>query len=121
MVATRDVAAVAAQALQARDWTGVVVRELLGPRDLSYAEATRILGERIGKPDLAYVQLSYAEMAEALVQAGLSASFAGIYVEMTRAFNEGRVLPRAGRTPANTTPTRFEDFADELAQAYQAA
>ena len=121
MVASRDVADVAAKALMALDWKGVVVRELLGPRDLSYREATRILGERIGKPDLAYVQLSYAEMAEALVQAGLSPSFAGLYVAMTRAFNEGTVAPRAGRTPENTTPTRFEDFAGDLARAYQAA
>jgi len=121
MVASRDIADVAAKALAARDWQGVVVRELLGPRDLSHREATHILGERIGQPELEYVQLSYADMATALVQAGLSASFAGRYVEMTRAFNEGTVRPRAGRTPENTTPTRFEDFAGELARAYRAA
>ena len=120
MVATRDVAAVAAEALAARDWTGVVVRELIGPRDLSYAEATHILGAQIGQPDLAYVQFSYADMAAALVQAGLSASFAKVYVDMTRAFNEGIVQPLHGRTPENTTPTRFEDFAGELAAAYRA-
>ncbi len=121
MVATRDIADVAARALKARDWKGVVVRELLGPRDLSHTEVTRILGERIGKPDLTYVQFSYADMATALVQAGLSESFAGLYVEMTRAFNEGTVKPREGRTPENTTPTRFEDFADELGRAYLTA
>jgi uncharacterized protein YbjT (DUF2867 family) len=119
MIATRDIADVAANALSARDWMGVMVRELLGPRDLTYAEATRILGESIGKPDLQYVQFSYADMAGALVQAGLSESFANLYVEMTRAFNEGTIQPR--RTPENTTPTRFEDFVQELARAYQAA
>jgi uncharacterized protein YbjT (DUF2867 family) len=98
-----------------------VVRELLGPRDLTYAEATRILGERIGKPDLKYVQFSYADMARTLVQAGLSETFAGLYVEMTRAFNEGKVKPREGRKAENTTPTRFEDFAGELARAYQSS
>jgi hypothetical protein len=36
---------------------------------------------------------------------------------MTRGFNEGTVKPR-GRTAENTTPTRFEDFANELARAY---
>jgi hypothetical protein len=35
MVATRDIADAAATALKSRDWNGVVVRELLGPRDLS--------------------------------------------------------------------------------------
>ena len=121
MIATRDIADVAAKALQARNWDGVVVRELLGPRDLTYAEATSILGERIGKPDLKYVQFSHTDMAKALTQMGFSDSFAGLYVDMTRAFNEGRVKSREGRKPENTTPTRFEDFAAELADAYQAA
>jgi len=119
MVATRDIADVAARALMARDWRGVAVQELLGPQDLTHREVARILGARIGKPDLAYVQLSDADEAKALVQAGMSESFAHLYVEMTRAFNEGKVTPREGRTPENTTPTRFEDFADELARAYQ--
>ena len=79
-----------------------------------------MIGERIGKSDLQYVQFSYADEAKALAQAGLSESFANFYVEMTRAFNEGRVKPRC-RTPENTTPTRFEEFADEFASAYEAA
>jgi uncharacterized protein YbjT (DUF2867 family) len=116
MVATRDIADIAARALKARDWKGVVVRELLGPRDLSYAEATGIIGEKIGKPDLKYVQFSYDDQAQATVQAGLSESFARLYVDMTRAFNEGTIKPR--RTAENTTPTRFEDFASKLARAY---
>jgi uncharacterized protein YbjT (DUF2867 family) len=121
MVATRDVADAAARALVARDWTGVAVRELLGPRDLTMREMTRILGERLGKPDLAYVQLSETDMVGTLMEAGLSESFASQYVEMTRAFNERRVGSPAGRTPDNTTPTRFEDFAEDLAAAYATA
>jgi len=120
MVATRDIADVAARALRARDWRGVVVQELLGPRDLTHREVTRLLGERIGKPDLQYIQLSYADETKALVQAGMSESFARLYVEMTRAFNEGKIKPREGRTLENTTPTRFEDFVGELARAYEA-
>jgi uncharacterized protein YbjT (DUF2867 family) len=116
MVATRDIADAAAKALKARDWKGVVVRELLGSRDLSYAEATRIIGEKIGKPDLQYARFSYDDQANALVQPGFSESFARLYVDMTRAFNDGTIKPR--RTAENTTPTRFEDFADELAHAY---
>jgi hypothetical protein len=50
----------------------------------------------------------------------MSESFANLYAEMTRAFNEKLIKPRNGRTPENTTPTRFEDFAAELAQAYKA-
>jgi uncharacterized protein YbjT (DUF2867 family) len=119
MVGTHDIADAAAKALKARDWKGVVVRELLGPRDLSYAEATRILGKKIGKPNLQYVQFSYDDQVKALVQAGLSESFARLYVDMTRAaFNEGTIKPK--RTSENTTPTQFEDFADECASTYKA-
>ena len=96
MIATRDIAEVAAMALAKRDWTGLVVRELLGQRDLSFAEATLIIGERIGKPDLQYVQFSYADEANALVQAGMSESFANLYVEMTRAFNDELIKPATG-------------------------
>jgi len=121
MIAARDVADVAAGALAARDWQGVVVRELLGQRDLTHREIARILGQRSGKPDLEYVQLSYDEMAASLVQAGMSPSFARLYVEMTRAFNDGMVGTGTTRTVEITTPTTFEGFADELASAYQAA
>lgn len=60
------------------------------------------------------MQVSDADMVATLVAAGLSRSFASLYVEMTRAFNEGRVRPREGRHAGNTTPTRFEDFVGEL-------
>jgi len=121
MIATRDIGAAAAAAIAARDWSGVEVRNLLGPRDLSLAEVTRILGAAIGKPDLAYVQFPYDAYAGALVQAGLSEDMAQLYVEMSRAFNDGIVKVVGGRTPASTTPTTFESFAKELAAAYAAA
>jgi uncharacterized protein YbjT (DUF2867 family) len=118
-IATRDIAAAAAQALVARDFTGASMRELLGPRDLSMSEATRILGERIGKPDLKYVQFGYADFESALAQMGLSKSVAGLYAEMARAFNEGRIKLVQGRRPETTTPTTFESFAELLAAAYK--
>ena len=121
MIATRDIGAAAVAAIVARDFTGVEVRNLLGPRDLSMAEATRILGAAIGKPDLAYVQFPYDAFAGALVQAGLTPDMAGLYAEMSRAFNDGIVKVVGGRTPASATPTTFESFAKELAAACGAA
>ena len=118
MVATRDVADVAATALRARDWTGFVVREVLGERDLTFREVTAILGERIGRPDLPYVQLPDAEMLQALTDAGLSADVAAQNLEFNRALSARTIRSREGRRPENTTPTRFEDFADELVGAY---
>ncbi len=120
-VASADVGAVAAQALRARDFNGFVVREVLGPRDLSLDEATRILAAAIGKRDLKYMQFPYEAAFDAMVSMGLSESISALYVEMARAFNQGIVRSVEGRNAKNTTPTRFEDFATQvLAPVYKA-
>jgi uncharacterized protein YbjT (DUF2867 family) len=122
MIATRDIGDAAAAALAGRDWTGFQVRELLGPRDLTHAEATRVIGAAIGKADLPYVAFPYADYVGALVQAGLSPNMAELYAEMSKAFNDGIVVSREGRTAANTTSTTFEQFAREvITPAYAAA
>ena len=97
----------------------MAVRELLGERDLTFADATRIIGMRIGKPDLPYVQFPYPDFTASLVHMGISPNVAGLYAEMARAINEGRVKSQEGRRPENTTPTRFETFAETLAGSYQ--
>ena len=50
MTATRDIAAKAADLLLDVSWTGTGVVALLGPAHLSYAEATRILADGLGRP-----------------------------------------------------------------------
>jgi uncharacterized protein YbjT (DUF2867 family) len=112
MVATRDVADAAAAAMVARDRTGVV--ELLGPRDLTQTEVTAILGAHLGRPDLAYARLPAEQMIGALVGSGFSADAAARHVAMCDAINDGRIVPMNGRTPENTTPTRFEELVGEL-------
>jgi uncharacterized protein YbjT (DUF2867 family) len=114
MVSTHDVAEAAAAALRSRDWLGGDVRELLGPRDLTYTEVTRILGTAMGRPGLRYVQLPADEMAAALVQAGFTPDAAALHVEMGEAISGETITPHEGRTPQNTTPTRFEDVVSEL-------
>lgn len=122
MIASADIGQAAAEALAARDFSGFSVRELQGPRHLTLREVTRILGEAVGRPDLPYVRFGYDDLKAALVGMGLSESMAGLYAEMSRAFNEGRVRPTEPRGPGNTTPTRFETFAREVfAKAYAAA
>ena len=120
-VATRDVAAAAAAALLARDWRGIAVRELLGPRDLTYRQATRIIGERLGRPDLPYVRLPDAALAAVLTAAGYSPQAAALHLEMARAFSDGTVAPREGRTAANSGGTTFEAFVAALPVAPAAA
>lgn len=119
MIATRDVADAASRALLIRDWHGVLTRELLGPRDISYAQATHLLGAAIGHPDLPYVQVPREELQVALQQAGYSAGLAVLYGELAEAISSGRVRAQESRSPANTTATSFEAFAEEWANAYK--
>src|SRR5437588_12877696 len=49
MIATRDIGAAAAEALLRLDFKGQQTQELLGPQDVTYAEATKIIGTATGK------------------------------------------------------------------------
>jgi uncharacterized protein YbjT (DUF2867 family) len=118
MIATQDIGDAAADRLNRLDFKGKTIVDLLGPRDLSFAEAAKILGAAIGKPDLQYVQFSYDDAEKAMTQSGISADIAKKYVEMYRAFNDGLVKPLP-RKPENTTPTTLEEFAKTFAEAYQ--
>jgi uncharacterized protein YbjT (DUF2867 family) len=122
MIATADIATVAAGALRERNWSGVVVRELLGPRNLTYTEAAAAMGAAIGQPDLPYVQLPDEELVAILTEsAGFSPDFAAVFVEFNQALSDGRLRSVEGRNEGNTTPTEFEEFAAELAHVYAAA
>ncbi len=113
MIATRDIAAYAADRLAKKDFAGSSVRHLLGQRNLSMTEATEIIGGKIGKPGLSYVMFPYDDAEKAMVAMGLSADMSRLYIEMSKAFNEGRITFEK-RTKDNTTSTSFETFCDEV-------
>lgn len=114
MVATRDIAAVAAEVLSAPTFTGISVREVLGSREYSMQEATTILGQAIGKPDLVYAPFSDADFKKGLIDVGFSADAADKFVEMSAAFSAGIIQKTATRTAANTTTTTLEQFAQDV-------
>lgn len=120
MIATRDIGDAAVRHLLDLDVQGSVVHDLLGPRNVTMNEATHILGRAIGKPDLKYVQASYADVEKGMLAAGLSAGVAGAFIEMYRAFNDGLVAMPL-RTAGNTTPTTLEDFSGVFAAAFRAS
>ena len=120
MIATTDIGAAAAKALLNLDFTDKQTRELLGQRDLSYDDATRIIGKAIGKPDLKYVQLPDEQVRGAFLQAGMSENVADLILEMSAALNSGYMEPLEERTAENTTPTSFETFvAEEFLPLYR--
>ena len=113
MIATRDIGAAAAEALSRLDFTGHQTRELLGERDISYAEATAVIGRAIGRPSLDYVQTNDEQLRPALIQMGMSGNVADLILEMAGALNSGHMRPLEARSPANTTPTSYETFVEE--------
>lgn len=117
-IASRDIGAVAAKHLLELDFKGHSVQELLGARDVTMNEVARALGTAIGKPDLKYVAVPYDDAKLGLLQMGLSEEIAGMYVELSRAFNDG-TRPTQSRSPSTTTPTTIEEFAKSVfAPAY---
>jgi len=122
MVATRDIAAKAAELLTGNTAEQQTVHYLLGPRNYSQQEAAAILGRAIGRPELPYVHFSYEDAKTGMVQAGLSENMAALYDEMTRHMNEGGDMARHARTAASSTPTTLEAFAETVfAPAFRAA
>jgi uncharacterized protein YbjT (DUF2867 family) len=118
MVSTKDIADVATQYMLERNFAGKIVRELRGERDLSFEEATRIIAEKIDKPQLKYVQLSYEEAQKGLISAGVSLNVSYQMIELIKSMNEGVIGQHSPRTPENTTPTSFDEFAKTFAGIY---
>jgi uncharacterized protein YbjT (DUF2867 family) len=113
MIATQDVAAEAAARLLRRDFTGHQARQLLGPEDVTMRAATRAIGERLGLPELPYVQFPPDGVRAALAAAGMSEEAAALMVEMQLAINQGRKFADARPTAETTTPTTLEAFLKE--------
>jgi uncharacterized protein YbjT (DUF2867 family) len=117
LVATKDIAEAAAQYMLSRNFTGKSVKNLLGQRDLTMTEITRILGKTVGK-ELDYIQFPYEDAQSAMIESGFSEDAARSFVEMSRGLNDGTIYGRVMRTPESTTKTSIEDFALDFGRLY---
>jgi len=108
MIATRDIGAVAAEALLKLDFTGKHPRELQGPRDVTYNDVAKIVGAAIGKPDLKYQQMPAAQLKPALLQMGMSSNMVDLLLEMVDGLNSGymKMLEPAFTGEFNSNDTR---------------
>jgi uncharacterized protein YbjT (DUF2867 family) len=120
MIATQDIGDFAADALLRLEFAGQQTQELHGQRDLSFGEATSIIGKAIGKPDLKYSRVTSAQFQQVLVQTGMTEHLAGLLAEMAEALDSGHVRALEPRSARNTTPTMYEMFVqNEFLSAYQ--
>jgi uncharacterized protein YbjT (DUF2867 family) len=122
MIAALDIGVFAADALLKLDFSNQETRELLGQRDITMTEATAIIGQAIGKPDLKYAQMPDDQVRAGMAQSGLSLSISNLILEMAGALNSGYMHALEPRTARNTTPTSYETFVtEEFVPAYQSA
>jgi uncharacterized protein YbjT (DUF2867 family) len=120
MIATKDIGARVAEHLVRKDFDGKIVEDLLGQRDLSLNEAFDVIGRRIGLPNLKYVQFPYDDAARGMVAMGISLNMSRLFIEMSRALNDGLFAVNRPRTAESTTPTSIEEFAETFAAAFEA-
>ncbi len=119
MIATKDIAPVAADHLLKRDFSGKTVHELLGERDISMDDVTKVFGEKIGKPDLGYVQFSVEDAKKGMMDFGMSDHVSDQLIELNQAINDSLFAVNQPRTANNTTDTSIEEFGDFFAQVYE--
>lgn len=107
-VACADIAAVAADLLLDRSWTGTDSVPVLGPRDLSPNDVARIMTEQLGRP-VRYERQPLDELYTNLVGYGLNEAFVQGIVDMKRAKDQG-LDAGVVRTPDTSSPTDFEQW-----------
>jgi uncharacterized protein YbjT (DUF2867 family) len=109
MIATRDVAAVAAERLLDNGWRGRHVLALRGPQNLSQHEAAEALSRALGRT-VSFVQIAPEQARDAMLGLGMSADMIAQFLEMYDAFDSGRAFLGTPTTPERVTPTTFEEF-----------
>jgi uncharacterized protein YbjT (DUF2867 family) len=111
-VATRDIAAAAARLLLDDSWTGAGEVPLLGPEDLSFTDMAQIMSEVLGQP-VRFQQISFEAYKDRFTGFGMSDAMAQGMTDMAWAKNQG--LDNAvQRTSANSTPTSFRQWCEEV-------
>ena len=96
MVATRDIAQVAARKLLDRSWQGKSHLAVQGAADVTPDQAAQIISEATGKT-IRYVQVPPEQVRQTFLQMGASPDFAANYVQMLEAFDSG--IYAANRAP----------------------
>ena len=110
MVATKDIAVVAAEILTARTATGKIYRGVHGPADISFGDAAKEIEAGIGRP-VNYVKITLDDTHKQFLQMGMSADFARLYIEMLGAMAMHGQVTAEPRTDQTTTPTTLQEWA----------
>jgi uncharacterized protein YbjT (DUF2867 family) len=121
-IANRDVSSVAADALRTLVFRGKAVRELQGERDLTFRDATGIIGRAVGRHELRYVQISRAQARREWVSDGVTQNAVDLMLEEVDGINSGVIRMTQLRDVRTSTVTSLETFAgDAFLRLYERA
>lgn len=119
LIATRDIGMKAAELLLPLNFSGRSEFEFVGPRAVTMKETAKLLGKAIGKMNMEYVQIPYADAEKGMVASGMKPSTAALLIEMYKAINSGCCQPTQEITPDNQGKITVEQFADSFAKIYK--
>ena len=119
MVSTNDIGKKAAQILSDLSFTGQSIYEFVGTNQWTQSQATAMIGKAIGQPELKYVQASYEEATQAMLDSGMKRSIVELLVEMHKGLNDGLIVPTQFITQEHKGNISFETFAQEFSQTYK--
>ena len=117
-VATKDIAEMGAKYLLDMNFKGKTIQYVLGPKDYTPSEFTKIIGTAIGNPKLSYVQFPYEDSENAMAGVGMSSDMAKSMVQLMRALNDGKIYDPEWRNSTNTTNTSVEEFSKLFSAVY---
>jgi uncharacterized protein YbjT (DUF2867 family) len=117
-VATRDVAAIAAERLLGTGPSKPEVIHILGPEEISLAQIAKTISDAIGKP-VNHIVVPADKLRQALIGMGMSADTANLFLELQDAGRKGLIVPPEGSSVRLGTTT-FAEFARQvIAPAYR--
>lgn len=119
IVATDDIAAVAAEALLSSDFQGHTIRYIASD-EIGTDQIAQVLGVAIGKPDLAWVKFTDEQALGGMIQAGLPEEIAKNYAEMNHAIDTGNMYADYFNHKPTLGKIKLADFAKLFASVYAA-
>lgn len=111
-VATKDIASVAARLLRDHSWSGQDTTAVLGPEDLSLHDMAAILSDVLGTP-IRFQPGNRDADKQTFMGYGYSEAVAQAMIDMDVAKEHGIDLA-VTRSPENSTPTTFRQFAEDV-------
>jgi NAD(P)H dehydrogenase (quinone) len=115
-VSPKDIAADAAEELVASTPSQI---RYVGSEEMTYNEATRIMGTAIGKSALQWMVISEEQMLAEYQKAGLPATLAQNLVDMQATMHDGTALANFQQAKPTLGTVKLAEFAQEFAIAYQ--